>query len=285
MDEQIDKKRKILILGAQGMLGTDLVKIFQNYNLTAWDKAELDITQANEVKQKITELKPEIIINATGYTNVDGAESNQNLANLINGQAIEYLTQACADNDILFIHISTDYVFNGQNSQGYKEEDLPDPINFYGHSKWLGEQAVLNQKNLNYYLIRTSWLYGRHGKNFIDTILRLGKERDELKVINDQFGKPTYTLDLAQKIKEMIQQNLDKGIYHITNQTSERGISWYELAKTALAISNIDVKIQPCLTHEYPLPAPRPHYSMLINTKLEPMRNWQEALKDYLNNK
>jgi len=155
-------------------------------------------------------------------------------------------------------------------------------LNVYGQSKLQGEE-LLQQKGEMFYLIRSSWLYGENGKNFIDTILTKAGQEPKLKVVNDQFGKPTYTKDLARKTREIIDQMKPCGIYHVTNKTKEGGISWYELAKRAVELKNLKCEVVPCSTFEFPRPAKRPKYSALVNTKLGPVRHWREALKEYLN--
>ena len=201
----------------------------------------------------------------------------------------------------VFIHYSTDYVFDGKKSGGYKENDEPrNPVNIYGESKLLGEKYVSNgssrNKSLKYYIIRTSWLYGRNGKNFVDTISELLQNRDQIKVVNDQYGKPTYAHDLAIKTRELLEGDYLSGIYHITNETEnkEKGISWYDFAKEIFLINREKIghayrqagknkEITPCASMEFPRPAKRPKWSALVNTKLPLTRNWREALKEYLN--
>jgi len=217
----------------------------------------------------------------------------------------------------ILIHYSTDYVFNGENSKGYKENDEPNPVSAYGQSKFVGEQMILlteansfggcggcalsrgkcakaasKVKPFKHYLIRTSWLYGKSGKNFVETMISLGQSRvlgTELKVVNDQFGKPTYTLDLAKKTREIIEKNLPFGIYHFTNETRKKEISWYDFAKEIFKIKKIKIKVKPVTTKEFygadkTRLAKRPKYSMLVNTKLPRARDWKKALKDYLLN-
>jgi dTDP-4-dehydrorhamnose reductase len=256
-------EKKVLILGAQGMLGQALAEVFSDQNPVLWDSADLDITQEEEVKSKLKELKPTLIINAAGYTDVDGAESNEQLAMAVNGKAVGYL---------------------GTKKQGYKEDDQPNPISAYGSSKLEGEK-LLQEKGEMYYLIRASWMFGEFGaKNFIKTILTKAKQEGKLKVVNDQFGKPTYAADLAQKTREIIDKMKPCGIYHITNETKKGGITWYDLAQKAIELKGIEAEITPCTTEEFPTPAKRPKYAALINTKLEPIRSWEGALKDYLAN-
>ncbi|MBU3965157.1 NAD(P)-dependent oxidoreductase [Patescibacteria group bacterium] len=310
--------RKILILGSSGMLAADLIKVFrekEKYKITAWDRDDLDITNEEAVNKKISKLKPDIIINAAAYTAVDKCETEFDKALLINGYALRFLSESALKIGAILVHYSTDYVFNGENSKGYKEDDEPNPVSSYGQSKFVGEQMILlaeannyggcggcalsrgkcakaasKIKPFKYYLIRTSWLYGHNGKNFVDTMISLGQSRGlgtELKVVNDQFGKPTYTLDLAKKTREIIEKNLPFGAYHFTNETGKKGISWYDFAREFFKIKKIKVKVKPVTTKEFygadkTRLAKRPKYSMLVNTKLPRARDWKKALKDYL---
>ncbi|WP_235320599.1 dTDP-4-dehydrorhamnose reductase [Methanosarcina mazei] len=258
---------KTLIIGSSGMLGSDLCKVFPDaVKLTHHD---LDITDREQVIESILKIKPDVVINAAAYTNVDGCEDNKELAFQVNGSGPGYIAEACARAGAKLVHFSTDYVFDGSKKE-YIESDIPDPINVYGDSKLLGEKKIIENMD-DYRIVRISWLFGIHGKNFVETMLKLSGEMDTVKVVNDQFGKPTYTMDLAGKVKEIIE--LDLGIYHITND----GIcSWYEFA------SSIIDNVIPCTSEEFPRKAKRPKYSVLVNTKTEPMRHWREALKDYL---
>lgn len=278
---------KILILGASGMLGHDLMAIFRDYQPTGWDIDEIDITNQNEVIQKIDRQKPEIVINAAAYTDVDGAETNRDLARKVNAEAVGYLAEICQKIKAILIHYGTDYVFHGDQKSGYKENDKPEnPVNFYGQSKLEGEKKILNLSNngLQFYIIRTSWLFGpksnsHQHKNFVDTILKLGRKKTEFKVVNDQFGKPTYTFDLARATEQLLSEKYPFGIYYLTN---EGVASWYEFAKKIIDLAKSMTKIAPCLTAEFPRPAKRPRYSILINKKFPPLRSWKEALRDYL---
>src|SRR3989344_5921512 len=274
--------QKILILGAKGMLGSALAKVFSDKNPILLDYLELDIADQKNLEEKLNELKPTLSINAAAYTDVDGAESNKELAMKVNGEPVGYLAEVAKKLGAILIHYSTDYVFDGEKKEGYTEKDKANPLNVYGQSKLQGEE-LLQQKGEMFYLIRSSWLYGENGKNFIDTILTKAGQEPKLKVVNDQFGKPTYTKDLARKTREIIDQMKPCGIYNVTNKTKEGGISWYELAKRAVELKNLKCEVVPCSTFEFPRPAKRPKYSALVNTKLGPVRHWREALKEYLN--
>ena len=258
--------KKVLILGAYGMLGHDLQSVFPHAVLRGHD---LDITNAGKVATVIHDLHPALVINAAAYTDVDGCEDNRDLAFAINGDSLGPLGRACRDTGVVLVHFSTDYVFNGTR-RSYKEDDVPHPINAYGESKLLGEKKIMETMD-DYRIIRTSWLFGKHGKNFVETMLRLSSEMPQVRVVNDQFGKPTYAADLARKTADIASS--PPGIYHITNE----GIcSWYEFAREIIP------NVVPCSTAEYPRKAKRPAYSVLSNTKTSPLRPWQDALRSYL---
>ena len=267
---------KIVILGAKGMLGMDLRRVFYDLSPFPLDRDELDITDEKGTSALFRHLKPDVVINAAAYTDVDGCETNKDLAMKVNGEAPGHLAKASKDVGAVFIHYSTDYVFDGGKSRGYSEDDEPsNPLNFYGESKLAGEKAV-REVGGDYYLIRASWLFGINGENFIETMIRLAQEKDELRVVNDQHGKPTFTLDLARKTRELVEGKKEFGIYHMTN---EPHATWYDFAKKILGE---DVRISPCTSDEFPRPAKRPEYSILNNTKLPLLRPWQEALAEYL---
>jgi dTDP-4-dehydrorhamnose reductase len=256
---------KILILGAGGMLGTDLCSVFPD--ALKFTHNDIDITA--QVIDVIKRIDPDVVINAAAYTDVDGCEDNVDHAFRVNAEALTHIAGACCDAGAKLIHYSTDYVFDGTKSE-YRESDAASPINVYGRSKLLGEQNIMKHME-DYRIIRTSWLFGRHGKNFVDTMLDLAGRMDTVNVVNDQFGKPTYTADLAKKTAEII--DMEPGIYHITN---EGVCSWYELA------SAIIPNTVPCISDEFIRKAKRPEYSVLVNTKTGPMRHWKDALDDYL---
>ena len=271
---------KILILGHKGMLGDELVKVFKKDNeLTLWDRSEIDIADRKDVESKIGDLRPEAVINAAAYTAVDLAEKEgKEIAYQVNGEAVGFLAEACKKNNSVLIHYSTDYVFNGRNKNGYQEDEKRDPLNEYGQSKARGEE-LLQKINPKFYLIRLSWLFGINGKNFVETMLRLAKENKELRVVNDQYGKPTYAKDLAQRTRELLESKRPFGIYHLTN---EGVCTWYEFAVKIFELAGIEAKVVPVVSSEFPTPAKRPAYSALVNTKLPLSRSWQGALEEYL---
>lgn len=276
---------KVLILGAGGMLGTDLGHEFTGKcELFLWDKAELDVTSREQVLVKIFDLKPDIIINATGYTDVDGAEDNKDLAFKLNSEAVNYITVAASEINAKLIHFSTEQVFDGTDKNGYQENYPVNPLNVYGQSKAAGEKYVLGYSQG--YLIRTSWLYGHalqigkpRGVNFVDTMIKLSVEKLEIKVVNDQFGKLTNTRDLASAVHGLIIGDFKPGIYHLVN---EGVTTWYEVAQEVFKIKNIQTPLIPIASTEYPTKAKRPPYAVLLNTKFPQLREWQSALRDYL---
>jgi len=259
----------VLILGAFGMLGHDLQQVYPD---AVCRGHELDITDEAAVLSFLSDLKPSLVINAAAFTNVDGCEDQQDLAFAVNGEGPGHIAAACHEVGAPLVHYSTDYVFDG-SQESYAESDSPNPINVYGASKLQGEQAIMAAME-DYRIIRTSWLFGRNGPNFVETMLRLSAEMETVRVVNDQFGKPTFTVDLASKTPEIAKD--EPGIYHITNG----GIcSWYEFA------SAIILNVEPCSSEEFVRPAKRPKFSVLENTKTSPMRPWEDALKEYLRTK
>lgn len=263
------------------MLGSDIKNIFSDVELINFTLHDFDITDLDRSHKAIKEVKPDYLIHVAAYTDVDGCESNPETAFLVNGIGARNITMACEEIGCPVIYISTDYVFDGTKKETYNEWDKTNPINMYGLSKLLGEQFVTSLTN-RFYIVRTSWLYGKNGKNFVDTITRLLSERDEIDVVNDQTGSPTFTCDLAKKLKELIGRGY--GTYHITNTSH---CSWYEFAVEIAKLKGINKKINPTTTEKFKRPAKRPAFSVLGNTMLrlegiEPARHWKEALADYL---
>lgn len=282
---------RVLVLGAKGMLGGMLQHVFKDWQVAAWDREELDITNEAQVREKIVAQKPEIIINAAAWTDVDGAEeeSKRESCFAVNEDAVRYIAQAAKDMDALVVHYSTDYVFPGDAKTGYAEDDPPGPaVNVYGESKLAGERA-LKESGAKFYLLRTGWLYGPGGKNFVDTMIRLGGEvqegkRDHLEIVNDQHGSPTFTKDVALATKEIL-ENRDKyppGIYHAVNFGET---TWYGFAKKIFEIAGMNVEVEATTSDKFVRPAKRPKYSILKNTRGPKLRHWQDALADYLHNR
>ncbi len=274
---------KILITGSNGMLGHDLIEVLKdNHELILTTSKTLDITDKNHVIEFIGENKPDIVINSAAYTNVDGCEENQETAYSINGDGVRNLAEGCSKIDCPLVHISTDYVFNGENTKPWVEDDDIGPISVYGKSKLKGEEAILETLD-KFFIIRTAWLYGINGGNFPKTMLELAKNHSEITVVYDEVGTPTYTLDLAKAISELIGTDY-YGIYHITNSGN---CSWCEFARYIFEVADKDVKVIPVTASEFARPAPRPHYSVLENKKwiengFKPLRNYKDAAKEYI---
>lgn len=275
---------KILITGANGMLAKSVRgKLQEGNELICTDVKELDITNKEAVIQFMEEVKPEYIINCAAYTAVDKAEEDYDLAEKINGQGPQNLAIATNKIGATLVHISTDYVFDGDldiNNQ-YKEEDKVGPVTVYGKTKLHGEEGVINN-NPKHYIFRTAWLYG-DGNNFVRTMLKLGKEKDELNVVADQHGSPTYAEDLANIIKNAIDKKIPYGLYHTTNQGFT---TWYDFTKKIFEFANIKCKVNPVTSEEFIRPAKRPKNSMLSKQKILSQNievpTWEDGLKRYL---
>ena len=263
------------------MLGSDISRVFSDVELTAFTLNDFDITDLDKSVSIIKEANPDCLIHTAAYTDVDGCELDPEKAYLVNGIGARNLTMACEEIKCPIIYISTDYVFDGTKKEPYDEWDITGPINRYGLSKCLGEKFVSSMTN-RFYIVRTSWLYGKNGKNFIETISRLLSEKDEIEVVDDQRGSPTYTYDLALKLKELIGKGY--GTYHITNSSQ---CSWYEFAVEIAGLQSSKTKIKPTTSDKFKRAAKRPAFSVLDNTMLrlegiQELRHWKEALKDYL---
>ena len=274
---------KVLVTGANGQLGYDVVKQLQKQNIECFGAArkDFDIVNFEATEKFITNYMPDVVIHCAAYTAVDKAEDEQGLCCLVNASATENIAQICKKVDAKMVYISTDYIFDGIKDGFYEVDDKPNPVNVYGKTKLLGEQAI--QKILNkYFIVRISWIFGEHGNNFVKTMLRLGKEHKELNVVADQYGSPTYTADLAPLLIEMIKT--DKyGIYHVTN---EGVCSWAEFAEEIFKVARMNVKVNHIATDEYPTKAKRPLNSRLSKEKLKEnfreLRDWKNALKEYI---
>lgn len=263
------------------------------YEMAPLDLPDFDITDPDRVFETMNRIAPDVIVNCAAYTDVDGCETNEDTAMAVNGRAPGYLADAAARTGALLIHISTDYVFSGESQAPYTENDEPRPISAYGRTKLAGERAIIESGLTHYFIIRTSWLYGPNGKNFVESILRLARERVELRVVADQVGSPTYTADMARAIFQILEKtdrSSSFGIYHFANQGA---CSWYEFASaivseaSAMGTGLKVEKVTPITTAEYPLPARRPSYSVLSTDKFhslthQPIPAWQDGLQRYL---
>lgn len=273
---------KILLTGAGGMLGQALAPCLESrgHLVKGLPHEELDVTNYPQVIETLTFAKPDLVIHSAAYTKVDQAESEQDLAYLINGYGTENIAIACNKLNVPMLYLSTDYVFDGEQDRPYTPWDATRPLSVYGKSKLAGEKAV--QRHLNrFYIVRTSWLYGPHGRNFVETISNMASDRKLLRVVSDQWGTPTCTLSLSETIADLIVTER-WGVYH----ASDDGITnWYEFAKAI--VHGMDVEVQPIETKDMPRPATRPKYSVmdkttLIHTIQRELIPWQEALSNYL---
>jgi len=277
-------KKQILLLGADGMLGHDLYNFLleQKLRVKALSFPEIDLNDNNKTEQILKSLDFDILINCTAYTNVDACETDKKQAYQLNATTPGILAKLCKDKNATIVHFSTDYVFDGKNKIAYSEFNKPKPINYYGKSKLAGEENI--KKNTeNYLIIRTAWLYGASGNNFVKKILSMCKEKETIKIVNDQFGSPTYTKDLSKMTWKIILSK-KTGLFHVTNQGF---CSWYDLANKVIELANIPKNIIPCTSNEYPTPAKRPQNSklknlQLIKYKIPLLRPWDRALKDCL---
>ncbi len=290
---------KIAIIGANGMLASMLREIApESLDLHLFDLPDFDITDAEQVSVTLGLLKPAVVINCAAFTQVDACETRHALAFKVNGDGPGNLAIVAKNIDALLVHISTDFVFSGDSTVPYGEDDTPSPVSVYGQSKLQGEQAIIDSGLTNYYTIRTSWLYGPNGSNFVETIIRLANEREELGIVADQTGTPTYTGDLADAIWQLILPKTSHsspvtaphGIYHYSNQ----GVcTWYDFASEIvqyLRETNVPLKvkqIKPITTDEYPVPAERPVYSVMSKEKVIAatgihVPSWRESLQKYL---
>lgn len=276
----------ILITGGDGQLGSAIQaasKNFPNFNLSYTDVADFDITNSKSVDDYLSKGNFDFLVNCAAYTAVDKAEEDKDLAHLINEYGPENLAKACQKYNCRLIHISTDYVFDGTSHIPYTETMETNPPSVYGRSKLAGEKAILEQSDTAI-ILRTSWLYSEFGNNFLKTMLKYGAERDELRVIFDQIGTPTYAGDLAISILKIIEANKKLSQTEIFHFSNEGVISWYDFAKEIMELSEINCTIVAIESHEYPLPAPRPHYSVLNKTKIKSAFNldipyWKDSLK------
>ena len=273
------------ITGGSGQLARSLVDLLedQGINHHSWSRTELDISKPHEL-EKISDFDPTIIVNCAAWTNVDGAEDHPSEALSINRDGARNVAQLAKELDIPLIHISTDYVFSGKSEQPWKTTDEPCPISKYGETKLLGEMAIQEVWSEKSAILRTAWLYGPYGKNFAKTILKKAiSTQDDLRVVNDQRGQPTTTMDLAEQILHLVLADAPFGIYHATNSGEA---TWWEWAKEVISLAGESTKrVVPVTSHEFPSRVLRPSYSVLDQSKwrnvgLQPMRNWRDALQE-----
>jgi dTDP-4-dehydrorhamnose reductase len=285
------------------MLGSDLMQnLFPEYEVVGMDKEEIDIVSAQECRNAVQETSPDVVINAAAYTNVDDCETDKERCFAVNAEAVRNIALACQEQKIPLVHFSTDYVFDGKSKNPYKENDPCNPVNAYGESKRKGE-LYLQSITENYLLIRTAWLFGKRGRNFVEAILEKAEAKNYIKetfekkkaaatqsstieVVDDQVGSPTYTKDLAAAVKLLLKKNA-RGVFHITNRGT---CSWHQFAVQIIKESGFEIKVIPITSDMLQRPAQRPSYSVLssqkfTNTTGKAMQPWQLALQDYLKNR
>lgn len=269
---------KVLVTGAKGMLGQDLCPMLEDdgYEVIETDADSMDITDSGKVLAVFEAQKPDFVIHCAAYTNVDKAEEDFDTALLINEKGTENVAIAAAKADIPMVYIGTDYVFDGNAKIPYKPGDKTNPVDNYGLAKLKGEEAV--QKHCKkYYITRTSWLYGHHGKNFVETMIALSKKMPEVRVVDDQIGCPTWTVALADAIIGLLDEEAEYGIYHICGSGKT---SWYGFTKEIFKLAGIKTPVLPVTTAEFPRPAKRPAYSVMENDGICP--DWKVSLKQYM---
>ena len=278
----------ILVTGSNGQLGSEIRELASkySYNFFFTDRNNIDITSKNSIRNFCQTNSINVIINCSAYTAVDKAQSDIENADLVNRKAVKKLSIVAKELNIKLIHISTDYVFDGKNFKPYVEEFQTNPQSIYGKTKLDGENEIRDINPLNSIIIRTSWVYSYYGNNFVKTMLRLGKEKEELGVIFDQVGTPTYAKDLAKVILDIVPQ-IESSKVEIYNYSSEGVLSWYDFAKEIMKMAKLNCKINPIETYQYPTPAKRPHFSLLNKSKIKSKFNleipyWKDGLDDCL---
>lgn len=274
----------VLVTGVNGQLGYDVVKELtaKGHEAVGVGRSELDITDESAISFYVQNLSPEAIIHCAAYTNVDAAETDQEGAYKVNALGTKYLAEAAKFVGAKMVYVSTDYVFDGAGTEPYEVNHPTKPLGVYGETKLVGEK-FLQETLEKHFIVRTAWVYGINGNNFVKTMLKLGQDRKELGVVYDQVGSPTYTVDLAKFLVELIDSE-KYGVYHASN---EGVCSWHEFAVEIFKQAGMDVKVNPLTSEEFPRPAARPKYSVLSKKKIEeegftPLRDWKEALKEYL---
>jgi dTDP-4-dehydrorhamnose reductase len=275
---------RVLVAGSAGMLAKDLVPVFtqRGHDVVAPSEAEFDIADPGIVLQTVGRYRPDLLINCAAYTAVDDAETEEDLALRINAYAVQSLCLACQEHNVPLVHFSTDYVFDGTKEAPYTIYDQPNPTTAYGRTKLLGEQYVMWLLT-RFFLIRTAWLFGHHGKNFIETMLQLGSQKKQISVVNDQRGCPTWTRDLAEAAADLAVTGR-YGVYHVTNSEPT---TWYDFAVEIFRMAGTDVDVSPTTTDMFPRPAKRPANSVLDPYPLpqvigREMPSWRQALKQYI---
>jgi dTDP-4-dehydrorhamnose reductase len=274
---------KIIVTGASGQIGSDLVTTLQNkHEVFGLNRNQLDVTDSYECLSVVESIQPDVIIHCAAYTSVDLAETEKEKVFLVNAMGTRNIAIAAEKVQAKVCYISTDYVFDGRTDKPYQEKDQTDPQSVYGKSKLAGEEFIQTICS-KFFIVRTSWVFGLHGNNFVKTMIKLASEKDSIKVVKDQVGSPTYTLDLSHFLSDLIETE-KYGIYHATNSGH---CSWYEYAKAVFEESNIAVEVVPCSTSEFPRPAPRPSYSVLEHSSIRSngfidLRHWRIALQQYI---
>ena len=278
----------VLVTGSNGQLGSEIKELSSNYNYNFFftTRDDIDITSKESIKEFCQTNSINVIINCAAYTAVDKAQTDIENADLVNRKAVKKLSIVAKELNIKLIHISTDYVFDGKNFKPYVEEFQTNPQSVYGKTKLDGENEIRDINPLNSIIIRTSWVYSYYGNNFVKTMLRLGKEKEELGVIFDQVGTPTYAKDLAKTILDIIPQ-IENSKVEIYNYSNEGVLSWYDFAKEIMKMAKLNCKINPIETYQYPTPAKRPHFSLLNKSKIKSKFNleipyWKDGLDDCL---
>ncbi len=287
----VNHKKKLLLVGSKGMLAQKIAaRAAGEWEIIAVDLPDFDLTDQAQVLATVQRLSPAVIINCAAFTNVDACESEEEVATRVNGSAVGTLAEAAHAASATLVHISTDYVFSGTGNTPLSEKDIVGPQSAYGRSKLLGEQSILTSRLEKFIILRTSWLYGPGGNNFVETIIRLAKQREKLGIVADQIGSPTYTGDLADAIFSILASDVDPyGIYHFSN---DGACSWYDFALKIVDLArkngeNLKIKeIAPIRTEDYPLPAKRPAYSVFSKEKYCQLTGksipfWQDSLAKY----
>jgi dTDP-4-dehydrorhamnose reductase len=271
---------RLLITGAAGMLGTDVVAAAAAHDVIGLARADLDIADAASVRAAVRDVRPEAIVNCAAWTDVDGAETAEAQACAINGDGAGHVAAAAAEAGAHVVHVSTDYVFAGDAAEPYREDDPTGPRTAYGRSKLAGERAVAAAAPQGHAIVRTAWLFGPHGRNFVDTMLGLAATRDELSVVDDQLGCPTYTGHLAAALLRIAERRT-RGVLHVAGGGA---CTWFALARETFARAGLNVTVHPCATADFPRPAPRPAYSVLRSTRSDApaLAPWQEGLAAHL---